>query len=114
MKRIGFNKPYETQLPVETKADLLNTSISPNVHNIQKPLGKRAQIKLEVWEPVRNAARALWAENNQLTIADVIRRIKMMNVFKASAFSESAIRKHINKLAPLGANKAGRRSNKFT
>jgi hypothetical protein len=70
--------------------------------------GKRARAQAEIWEPVKNVAQALWAENSNLLIAEVIRRIQGMTIFKASIYTESAIRKRIAKLAPAGANKPGR------
>ena len=80
----------------------------------QESSGKRAQAQFD-WESVRNAARTLWAEDDQLSIADVIRRIKLMPIFKASAFTESAIRKRINDLAPPHIRgKSGRKPKKST
>lgn len=80
----------------------------------RKPTGKRAEAQAQLWEPVRAAAKTLWAKDGTLSIAAVIKEIKGMPVFKASALSESAIRKHINDLAPPGANKPGRKRNKST
>src|SRR3569833_3287996 len=61
---------------------------------------KRAKNTKELWEPVEIAAITLWTEHGPLPIEEVIRRIKGMPHLKASALSESAIRKRIAKLAP--------------
>jgi len=72
--------------------------------------GKRASNAQQLWEPVRVVASALWVENASLTIAEVIKRIKLMPHLKASALSDSAIRKHIADLATAeDAGKPGRR-----
>jgi hypothetical protein len=69
----------------------------------------------EMWEPIRNAAQTLWDQDKQLPIAEVVRRIKRTSSFKASAFTESAIRKHIVDLAPVGVRgKSGRKPNQTT
>lgn len=63
-----------------------------------------------LWEPIRNAAQTLWAQDNTLPIAAVVRMLKGMPNFKASAFTESAIRKRIVDLAPEGVRgKSGRK-----
>jgi hypothetical protein len=97
------------------KTDDPQPSVFPDSQEVPRQLGKRAQLQSELWEPVRNASKTLWAENDQLPIAEVIRRIKKMPVFKASNFTESAIRKHIANLAPPGVRgKPGRKPNKST
>lgn len=77
--------------------------------------GKRAKNTQELWEPVKIAAKTLWAEHGPLPIEDVIRRIKGMSHLKASALSESAIRKRIAELAPPEIRgKPGRKPKKLT
>lgn len=75
--------------------------------------GKRVSNTQQLWEPVRAVTNALWVEDSSLPIAEVIRRIKRMPHLKASALSDSAIRKHIADLAPAeDAGKPGRRRKK--
>jgi hypothetical protein len=74
------------------------------------PIRNRRPNHAELWEPIRNAAQTLWAQDNKLPIAGVIRMLKGMPTFKASAFTESAIRKNIVDLAPDGVRgKPGRK-----
>lgn len=100
LKNFSYDKPDIPQSPVEPPEN--STSPAPTEKEVSKKSGKRALAQEEIWEPVRNAAKTLWAENNKLRIAAVIRRIKLMPIFKASKLSESAIRKHIADLAPDG------------
>lgn len=75
--------------------------------------GKRARNNQALWEPVRTIARAWWAEEgDSLHISVAIMRIKKMPHLPASAYGISAIRKHINDLAPPKARKPGRKSKK--
>ncbi|MBK1681321.1 hypothetical protein CKO20_13175 [Rhodocyclus tenuis] len=72
--------------------------------------GKRAQAETEIWAPISSAAITLWGQDSSLPIAEVVRRIKKTPAFKASAFSDSAIRKRIADLAPEGVRgKPGRK-----
>lgn len=74
------------------------------------PIKKQRSNHAELWDPIRNAAQTLWAQNDKLLIAEVVRMLKGMPTFKASAFSESAIRKRIVDLAPVGVRgKSGRK-----
>jgi hypothetical protein len=74
------------------------------------PIKKQRSRHAALWEPIRNAAQVIWTQDDKLPIADVVRKIKSITKFKASAFSESAIRKHIADLAPEGIrNKPGRK-----
>ena len=81
-----------------------------------KKMGKRADNEKALWEPVRAAARTLWAEHgDSLIIAEAIKQIQKMQHLQAASKSESAIRKHINKLAPENVRgKSGRKPNKST
>ena len=100
LQDFSFDKPN-----IPSSAESLASSVSsvpPEKQEKPKKSGKRAQTQVDLWEPVKNAAKTLWAENNKLRIAEVIRRIKLMPIFKASKLSESAIRKHIADLAPEG------------
>ena len=88
----------------------------PEEHSLQlnvaslKPIGKRTRAQAEMWEPVKNAAQTLWAQDNKRSIADIVTCIKKMSYLKASRLSESAIRKHIADFAPEGiAGKPGRK-----
>lgn len=105
------------EIVARLKADKLSagsSTASEEAIKHSEPTGKRAQTQRELWDPVRIAARLIWAEDGSLTIEKVIQRIKAQNVSKASAFSPSAIRKHIADLAPPGANKPGRKPKKST
>lgn len=80
---------------------------------IEPKTGKRANNAQQLWEPVMAVAKALWVEDRSLLKAEVIRRIKLMPHLKASALSDSAIRKRIADLAPAeDAGKPGRRPKK--
>lgn len=97
----SFDKPDDLQSSVAPfESPTAATSKTLEVTVTSKKSGKRAQAEVEIWEPVRNAARALWAENDQLRIAEVSRRLKNMPTFKASAFTVSAIHKQIAGVAP--------------
>lgn len=61
-----------------------------------------------LWEPTITAAKTIWSQDKKLSIAEVIKKIKNMSHLKASAFSESAIRKHIAKHSPI-PGKPGRK-----
>lgn len=97
-----FNELEVSSLPSEL---VLNTPKS----------GKRATNNQVLWDPARDAARTYWAEDNLLSIAEVIKRIKDMSHLKASGLGSSAIRKHIAELAPDNIRgKPGRKAKKFT
>ncbi len=84
----------------------------PTPATIAPKTGKRAENKAH-WKSVEEAARILWAQDGSLPIAEVISRIQGMPHLKASAFTSSAIRKHIADLAPAeDAGKPGRKPNK--
>jgi hypothetical protein len=71
--------------------------------------GKR-QVQESHWDAIRAAADALWSQDGLLSIADMIRRLKRMPKLKASALSDSAIRKHVRGVAPEGVRgKPGRK-----
>lgn len=80
---------------------------------IQKPSGKRVDTNEEVWKPARVAAQTIWSQNvsDPPDITTTARMIKAMPELKASAFSISAIRKHIADLYPL-LSKPGRKPSK--
>ncbi len=78
--------------------------------NESVPNKKQRSSSSASWEPVRNVAQALWAQDDTLSIAGAVSKIKQMRNLKASAFTESAIRKRIADLAPEGIrNKPGRK-----
>ncbi|MCF8177460.1 MAG: hypothetical protein K9J74_03040 [Sulfuritalea sp.] len=75
---------------------------------LSKKSGKR-QVQAGNWKDIRTAAKALWAQDDQLSIADMIRRLNAIPALKANK-TESAIRKHICDLAPEGIRgKPGRK-----
>jgi hypothetical protein len=75
--------------------------------------GKR-QALAEHWKAIRVAATAIWARE-PLTIQAMILRLRQIPQLKATAFSDSAIRKHIAALAPEGIRgKSGRKPNQST
>lgn len=75
--------------------------------------GKRESNNQQLWEPIREIARAWWAENgNTLTISEAARRIKKLKHLGASELELNTIHKHIADLAPN--HKSGRRSKKST
>lgn len=78
--------------------------------------GKRVRNSKDLWVPVRNTVQSWWAEEgDSLHIAQAIVRIKKMTHLKASALSDSAIRKHIADLAPANIRgKSGRKPKQFT
>ncbi len=77
--------------------------------------GKRVRNHEEVWAPARIEAQKLWREDDSLSIAEVIRRLKEKPDLKASRISESGIRKKIADLAPENIRgKSGRKPKKFT
>lgn len=78
---------------------------------ITHPSGKRSITNEDVWKPVTIAAKTIWADKKTLPIAEVVRMIKGMDHLKASAFTESAIRKRIASLSPI-PGKAGRKPSK--
>lgn len=73
--------------------------------------GKRSLTEVDVWNPAITAAQTIWSEKKSLPIAEVVRMIKTMNHLKASAFTESAIRKRIATFSPT-PGKAGRKPSK--
>jgi len=76
--------------------------------------GKRAELA-EVWKAIRVAASVLWAQDQSISIEDMIVILKKKSVLKASGFSNSATRKHIADLAPEGIRgKSGRKPKKST
>lgn len=114
LDEVRLDNPQQFDVP-SSRVEGISASAAPPLHNAPQQEGKRARAQANIWGPVRNAALALWAQDNQLSIADVVRRIKMMPVFKASRFTESAIRKHVAELAPPGIRgKSGRKPNKPT
>jgi len=85
-----------------------DSSAPTEVQEAPRKPGKR-QVQAGNWEAIRVAAKALWAQD-ELSIADMILRLKRVPALKASALSDSAIRKHIRDLAPDGIRgKPGRK-----
>ncbi len=114
LQNFTFDIPDTPPPPTDASASSISPA-PPDTQEKPKKSGKRIQAQTEIWEPIRNAAKTLWAVNDQLAIAEVIRRIKRMSTFKASFLTESAIRKHIAELAPPHIRgKSGRKPNKPT
>lgn len=61
-----------------------------------------------LWAPTITAAKTIWSQDKNLSIAEVVRKIKEMPHLQASSFSESAIRKQIAKYSPI-PGKPGRK-----
>lgn len=76
-----------------------------------KPAGKRDASNAD-WASIQNYARARWAEEPAIGIADMIERIQTNKKLRKPAMGESAIRKRIAEFAPPEARKAGRRPKK--
>ena len=100
-----FQKP----LP-QSSDDIGSSAIKPS--STRQNGEKRKNAQEEIWDPARTVAKALWAEDVQLTKTEVAERIKGMRHLKASAFEVNTIHKRIRDLAPPGSEKPGRRSNK--
>lgn len=114
LQEFTFDKPEVPQQPDEPIASPV-TLIAPAGEIPPKKTGKRADNNQDLWEPVRAVAGALWAEDNSLSIAEVINRIQKMPHLRASKLTASAIRKHIADLAPPNVRgKSGRKPNKST
>lgn len=77
-----------------------NSVVAIKQEPTQKLSGKRIDANEEIWKPAIIAAKTIWAQDKSLLIADVTRKIKAMPELKASAFTESAIRKRIRFLSP--------------
>lgn len=106
-------QPNVTQTIVEvSEPEMVEIPSEVEEERPRQKSGKRAETQARLWEPIRAAAKTLWAEDGALTQAEVIRRIKKMTIFKASVFTQSAIRKQIADLAPPIAKKPGRRRTK--
>lgn len=75
--------------------------------------GKRERNNQQLWEPVREIARAWWAEEGDtLTISEAARRIKKLKHLGASELELNTIHKHIADLATN--HKSGCRPKKST
>lgn len=110
LQNFSFNRPEIIPPVVAPPASLEDFSVEPEAQVKPKQPGKRSKTQTDVWEPCVYAAKTLWAENEQLSIAEAIDRIKKMPSLKASALTESAIRKHIAPHAPPGIRgKPGRK-----
>lgn len=114
LQDFSFDKPKAPQQSDESIASPVISS-SPAVEITPKKTGKRADNNKDLWEPVRAVAGALWTEDDSLSIAEVITRIHKMSHLKASKLTASAIRKHIDDIAPPNVRgKPGRKPNKQT
>ncbi|MDV6345710.1 hypothetical protein [Nitrosomonas sp. Is37] len=72
---------------------------SGKIHRYKRS-GKRERNNQQLWEPVREIARAWWAkEGDTLTISEAVRRIKELKHLKASGLKPNTIHKHIADLA---------------
>lgn len=113
LDEISFDRP-----PPETSATVSAPENAETVSTDQfitppKP-GKRIDQRHD-WAVLRAAAAALWAQGDQITYADMIRRLKKMPQLRATALSDSTIHKHIRDLAPPNIRgKSGRKPKKST
>lgn len=99
LQTFSFVRPYAPTTGQEPDATASpDSSEAAEGQEPPKKSGKR-QVQAGNWEAIRVAARALWAQDKQLSIAEMIRRLKGIPSLKASG-TESAIRKHICDLAP--------------
>ena len=110
LQNFSFSRPEIVPAVAEPPASPEDFSVHPEAQVKPKQPGKRSKTQTDVWEPCVYAAKTLWAENAQLTIAEVIGRIKNMKSLTAHNLTESAIRKHIAAHAPPGIRgKPGRK-----
>ena len=104
--------PAATPAPPEEPAEGLTTPSLPEPPAAPKRPGKR-QALADAWAEARAYSRGRWAKDPTITIEDMVRRIRKVKPMKASAYTESAIRKHIADLAPPGIRgKSGRKPKK--
>lgn len=95
------------------------SSIFPNILPLHAPsltftpkTGKRASANAVRWAPIEHVAKAIW-DQEKISITEMVARIKNTTSLSAAHLSDSAIRKHIAKLAPEGiAGKRGRKPKK--
>jgi hypothetical protein len=115
LENLLTNDPPLASLPQDSTPETHQSPVPPASATIAPETGKRANNALQLWEPAKAVASALWAEDDSLLIAEVIRRIQKMPHLKAAALSASAIHKNIAKLAPgKDSGKPGRRPKKST
>lgn len=86
-------------------------TVKPLTELTKSKQGKRNDASEDIWKPAIVAARTIWSQQKTLAIAVVVKMIKDMPELKASAYSESAIRKRIAHLSPT-PGKAGRKPSK--
>lgn len=104
--------PAATPTPPEEPAESPALHPHPATPSAPKKPGKR-QALADAWAEARAYSRGRWAEDPTITIEDMVRRIRKVKTMKASAYTESAIRKHIADLAPPGIRgKSGRKPKK--
>ena len=111
---IHENPELKDSFPLKTVEPLQSIELPPPIQNeeaINQSAGKRSITNEEVWKPVTIAAKTIWSDKKTLAIAEVVRMIKGMDHLKASAFTESAIRKRIASLSPV-PGKPGRKPRK--
>ena len=79
----------------------------------QRMAGGKRQTMQASWDAIVNAAQSLWIEFPNITIAEMVERLKHMPHLKAKSLSDSAIHKHIRAAAPPHVRgKPGRKPNK--
>lgn len=110
-------RDYQFQSPEPPIAEQSSDLVQPDQAE-QKPTpnpgGKREAQKAQ-WHAITAAAKTLWVQFPETTIADMVARLKRLPHLKASALSDSAIQKHISQVAPEGVRgKPGRKPKKST
>jgi hypothetical protein len=102
-------------LALEQETSPTDEPIRPVPIEAPKPSSKpgKRQASSDGWAETRAYTKGLWSEDPSISIADMVRRIKSTKAMKASPYTESAIRKRIADLAPVGIRgKPGRKPNK--
>lgn len=106
LKDFSFDDDTAEEAPITSLEASEAMEISESTGQAQQ----RRQGQNDLWAPLLHASQAIWAQDSQLPIAEVVRRLKRMRHLKASAYTDSAIHKRIKPLAPDGIRgKPGRK-----
>lgn len=105
--------PDLTPLPERPPEQLLAENPPEPPPRLDKPVDQKVLNNQIRWEPVIAAAELLWSKDMELSIAEVVRHLKMTPLLGVSKLSDSAIRKRIVKVAPPDIRgKSGRKPKK--
>lgn len=113
--RVGLDA-YDLRAPVSDEP-LPQPTAEPLLNNLQPSVtsttaGKR-QAQRHIWQGIEAAAIALWAQDQALTITQIVRQLQMIPEIKAFALQPDTIRKRIARFAPEGIRgKSGRKPKK--